>query len=409
MAPRLTAVIVLCCGGAALGQFWTTPVGQGLMEGISDAGVAVGSFNHPAGEYFLWTEDGGVELIGGVPAGSGVGGQAKISNDGRYVCGTIFNDGPGWHEMARYDRTTGEWTPLGFIPGFGEPVDDEISSGWNISGDGRSVVGLGWTLLGTADAHAMQWTEGVGVIDLGTAAIGTSARASAVDLDGNVVAGWQDGAGRQGAVWVDGVQELISTDAGRPALEAFGVSDDGRYVVGFGIGAPGVAYRYNVDTDEYQPLPSPPAAQRNTAATSTTADGSIVVGGTWPLGPATFGRGFVWQEGVGTTAVEDFLDASGVAYPPGFVFSFVASISPSGEWMTGWGYEGSIANSQSWIVRLAGCVADFDGDGELTLFDFLAFQNAFDAGEPRADIDGDGVLTLFDFLAFQNAFDGGCP
>ncbi|OAB56649.1 hypothetical protein AY599_24865 [Leptolyngbya valderiana BDU 20041] len=54
------------------------------------------------------------------------------------------------------------------------------------------------------------------------------------------------------------------------------------------------------------------------------------------------------------------------------------------------------------------CAADFDGDGELTLFDFLAFQNAFDAGEPAADFDGDGDLTLFDFLAFQNAFDAGC-
>ncbi|MEQ9095553.1 MAG: GC-type dockerin domain-anchored protein [Phycisphaerales bacterium] len=54
------------------------------------------------------------------------------------------------------------------------------------------------------------------------------------------------------------------------------------------------------------------------------------------------------------------------------------------------------------------CPADFDGDGELTLFDFLAFQNAFDAGDPSADFDGDGELTLFDFLAFQNAFDAGC-
>ena len=55
------------------------------------------------------------------------------------------------------------------------------------------------------------------------------------------------------------------------------------------------------------------------------------------------------------------------------------------------------------------CRADLDGDGELTLFDFLAFQNLFDAGDPLADFDGDGELTLFDFLAFQNEFDGGCP
>ena len=68
------------------------------------------------------------------------------------------------------------------------------------------------------------------------------------------------------------------------------------------------------------------------------------------------------------------------------------------------------------IVRLTatvvggggGCRADLDGDGVLTLFDFLAFQNLFDAGDPAADFDGDGELTLFDFLAFQNAFDAGC-
>ncbi|MEO1007724.1 MAG: GC-type dockerin domain-anchored protein [Planctomycetota bacterium] len=57
----------------------------------------------------------------------------------------------------------------------------------------------------------------------------------------------------------------------------------------------------------------------------------------------------------------------------------------------------------------AGCRADFDGDGELTLFDFLAFSNAFDAGDIAADFDGDGILTLFDFLEFSNEFDAGCP
>ena len=54
------------------------------------------------------------------------------------------------------------------------------------------------------------------------------------------------------------------------------------------------------------------------------------------------------------------------------------------------------------------CRADLDGDGQLTIFDFLAFQNLFDAGDPIADFDGDGQLTIFDFLAFQNEFDAGC-
>ncbi|MEO1008262.1 MAG: S8 family serine peptidase [Planctomycetota bacterium] len=60
------------------------------------------------------------------------------------------------------------------------------------------------------------------------------------------------------------------------------------------------------------------------------------------------------------------------------------------------------------LSRDLACPADFDGDGELSIFDFLAFQNAFDAGDPSADFDGDGSLSIFDFLAFQNAFDAGC-
>ncbi|MFI4917811.1 MAG: GC-type dockerin domain-anchored protein [Phycisphaerales bacterium JB060] len=55
-----------------------------------------------------------------------------------------------------------------------------------------------------------------------------------------------------------------------------------------------------------------------------------------------------------------------------------------------------------------GCRADLDGDGDLTIFDFLQFQNLFDAGDLTADFDGDGTLTIFDFLAFQNEFDAGC-
>ncbi len=55
------------------------------------------------------------------------------------------------------------------------------------------------------------------------------------------------------------------------------------------------------------------------------------------------------------------------------------------------------------------CRADLDLDGELTLFDFLRFQNAWDARTDAGDFDRDGVFDLFDFLAFSNAFDAGCP
>jgi|GEM_PF-6620031 len=58
----------------------------------------------------------------------------------------------------------------------------------------------------------------------------------------------------------------------------------------------------------------------------------------------------------------------------------------------------------------AGCRADLDGDGALTLFDFLVFQDEFDIGRRLiADWDRDGELTVFDFLGYLNDFDAGCP
>ena len=60
------------------------------------------------------------------------------------------------------------------------------------------------------------------------------------------------------------------------------------------------------------------------------------------------------------------------------------------------------------IVVRTDCLADLDGNAELDVFDFFAFQNFFMDASPVADLDGDGDLTIFDFLAFQNAFEAGC-
>lgn len=73
--------------------------------------------------------------------------------------------------------------------------------------------------------------------------------------------------------------------------------------------------------------------------------------------------------------------------------------------------DGVTVNSAQAGIRnnmLVPCLPDVDRDGERTIFDFLAFQNLFAAGDLAADFDGDGELTIFDFLAFQNAFDAGC-
>ncbi len=54
------------------------------------------------------------------------------------------------------------------------------------------------------------------------------------------------------------------------------------------------------------------------------------------------------------------------------------------------------------------CRVDLNQDGTTDIFDFLAFQTAFDSGDPRADFNNDTVLNVFDFLEFQNRFGEGC-
>jgi hypothetical protein len=54
------------------------------------------------------------------------------------------------------------------------------------------------------------------------------------------------------------------------------------------------------------------------------------------------------------------------------------------------------------------CRIDLNKDGDTNIFDFLAFQTAFDAGSPEADFTNDTVLNVFDFLEFQNQFGDGC-
>ncbi len=59
-------------------------------------------------------------------------------------------------------------------------------------------------------------------------------------------------------------------------------------------------------------------------------------------------------------------------------------------------------------VRLSLCYADCDGDGALTIDDFICFQTEFALGSKQADCDEDGVLSIDDFICYQTFFAIGC-
>lgn len=306
---------------------------------IADNGTVVGELS---GSLFLWNPSTPdiLNFIGGngASAGLGHGGQPDISADGTRVSGN-FNNAAGTSELAIYDVATGAWTPLGNIGG---SSGVEASSSWGMSRNGQHIAGLGWVNGGTA--HGITWSQSTGVVtDIGSTVAGNSSRANAISNDGSVVVGWQDGElGRQAAIWVNGVQRLL-TLPGEPTIplgEASAVTPDGRYVTGAGYTYFNWIYDTQLDIVTNLGALGPtddPFSPLFTGGTDWADDGKSFVGyeRIFGFGPGAYARGYIWLEGQGLLDLTDFALAAGVPLPDGVVLSLPLGISSDGQTITG--------------------------------------------------------------------------
>ncbi|MHC4833699.1 MAG: GC-type dockerin domain-anchored protein [Planctomycetota bacterium] len=379
-----TGTSLLCAvsfAPAALGQGTFEDLGPGLTASDASGNGAMVVGTTPA-EYFYWTAKTGVVLIGGTAPGSGVGGQAKISDDGSRMVGTALDPATGLQAMSVYEFETGTWTPLG---GIGSSSGGETSSAWGISGDGSPPE------------------------DLGSTVKGRSSRANDCDEDGSVVVGWQDAPSgtRQGAIWVDGVQSILTSTAGGVLGEAGDCSADGTWVVGSGNFSTNFnAWRWSAETGGVV-IGTPPSFGWRGASVAISADGDTVVGFYRPFpGPATFGRGFIWFEEEGQQDLTDFAIAAGIDIPADVVLALPLGMSPDGNTIVGIARGGS--GTFGFRLRFeAECPADLDGDGEVGGSDLAVLLAAWGTDDPEADLSGDGSVGGDD-LAILLAAWGGC-
>lgn len=345
------------CHPSLEAQFTDLGPGNAITGLSGDGGVGVGT---NFSEYFLYTSAGGIQGIGGTIPGLGIGGQAQISRDGTKISGSTLNPASNQYELSRYDTVTGAWTPLGGIGAIcpGGP-GDETSSGWGISRNGHSVVGLGWAGF-CGPAHAIQWTEsGIPAppVDLGSSVAGSSSRANGTNEDGSVVVGWQDDATgfRQGAVWHQGVQTIITNGIGEPVGEAAAVDPTGTWVVGDGsFGSLDQAWRWSAATG-VEPLGilNPAGFFPRGSATAISDDGSVIVGFERELGGfPTSGIGFIWTAATGMVNLNDYLDSLGIQRN-GFNASLPLSISGDGRTIGGAGIAaGSLFGGEGFLVTI---------------------------------------------------------
>jgi uncharacterized membrane protein len=253
----------------------------------------------------------------------------------------------------------------------------------------------------------MRWRESDGVASLGSTVPGRSTRANACNADGRVIVGWQDSATgfRQGAIWVDGVQTLM-TLGGVQLSEASGVSDDGVWVVGSGSSGNGFnAWRWSASTGA-QNLGTPPVSGWRGASVAISSDGSTIVGFYRPFpAPATFGNGFIWTQASGMLDLTEYAISKGVELPAGIVLALPLGISGDGRTIVGISRNPVAA----FAVRIAGsdCPADIDGDGTVGGADLATLLSRWDTKDPAADLDGSGRVDGADLAILLSSW-GDC-
>lgn len=174
-------------------------------------------------------------------------------------------------QMARYDRSADEWTPLGYFATMGTSA----SGGYCVSGDGKTVGGNSYAMRNgdsfksKSVAVAAIWTEEDGKL---TELPGlyqernTIARVDALNADGTVAAGYQDIDGmwvssvwkKENGVWGDGVilfkdNEVGLADYKNVMQECSCVSPNGKWVGGYGLYIPTgpLAYAADGTADEH--------------------------------------------------------------------------------------------------------------------------------------------------------------
>ncbi|MEQ8943434.1 MAG: GC-type dockerin domain-anchored protein [Phycisphaerales bacterium] len=451
MGPSLLCVVVATAAVVQAQDCRWAPLGAGLTEGFDPSPRAMHVFDDGTGEALYVAGDfqraGGVRALGiarwdgtqwsDLDGGTFFSGPNALSSfdDGSgpalYAAGDFFQaGGEPAEKIARWTRASG-WEPVG--GGLDTDGGPALSLATFDDGTGEAlyVGGVIETAGGMPVQNIARW-DGDAWSDVGGGILGSVFALEVFD-DGSgpalYAAGRFSTAGSETAFNIakwDGVRwtpvgtGLTSFD-GRPAVIALEIYDDGTgpaLYAGGKFDRPGggsAEQLINIarwDGTRWSavgagvPGWSPTLRTVQTMAVHDRGGGALLyVGGYFDAietGPA---NNLATWDGQRWAAVGDGLDNA--------VFELAVFDAGDGpELIAGGSFMEIDGVTVNFIARLDGCLgdcrADVFPDGVLNLFDFLVFQNLFDAGELAADFDGDGRLTIFDFLVFQNEFAAGC-
>jgi len=281
----------------------------------------------------------------------GTGALQQTANGGAYASANVNDvNNNNYSTAARYVASTATWSPL---PGLGSSSGTSVSTAYDISADGQTVVGLAWVTGG--EAHAFKWTPTGGTVDVGLwlPGQGWSSRANAVSADGNVIVG--RATQTQRAIrWAGGTGTYLgSLDPTNPIYgpsDAAGVSGDGTYVCGNSYYRAYVWDAAHGFTD--LGAIGTPGFGNAGYAVAVSDDGGTVVG--WSGANVFNSQAIIWRRGMAQCeSLRDYLWNLGVyqAYNNWSELKIASGVSADGLRITGWGVD-LFGSAESFLVTL---------------------------------------------------------
>ena len=185
--------------------------------------------------------------------------------------------------------------------------------------------------------------------------------------------------------------------------EAYGVSADGRVVVGWAYTADGYYRAFRWESGGMQNLGT--LGGRESRAYGVSADGRVVVGGAYNA--AGQYRAFRWTAAGG---MEDLNITYAHLLTPGSVLWEATAISPDGRYIVGRGWNAATGRFEAFLLDTGfPRRGDVDRNGCVDDADLLAVLFAFGGqGYRNEDLNWDGVIDDADLLRVLFNFGSGC-
>jgi hypothetical protein len=251
-----------------------------------------------------------------------------------------WEEATGWHDLDKV-------YPLG--------CDANVGGAFDISGDGKVLVGLVWNGCSPA---AFKWTEGgaMKVLQvLGKPFEGKdhpTNRATVVSDDGAIVAGFAENApaDRSPAIWnADGTGFLLDPSNHDDPGEILSIDAHGTTVAGTWWAGEGFVWTKAKGIVKLGKFPGSSDIEP-TFPNAIAADGKLVFGG---CGDAWLGtpHAFVWTAKDGMRSLADLATANGVTIPTGITLNNVVAASLDGSVLLGTCSD-EMGKSQSFVLHL---------------------------------------------------------